>query len=65
MNLHLRLRNIFDKFEDKDWDRLIYLMGQPKLQQLLEQHTRENPLPIILKAVIKEPRLWRFGKFLF
>ncbi len=64
MNLHLRLRNIFDKFEDKDWDRLIYLMGQPKLQRLLEQHTRENPLPLVLKALWREPRLIWFGRFL-
>ncbi len=64
MNLHLRLRNVFDKFEDKDWARLIYLIGQPKLQRLLEQHTRENPLPLVIKALWREPRLVWFGRFL-
>ncbi len=64
MNLHLRLRIIFDKFEDKDWDKLIHLIGQPKLQRLLEQHTRENPLPLVIKALWREPRLLYFAKFL-
>lgn len=64
MNLHLRLRKMFDRFEDKDWDKLIYLIGQPKMQQLLEQHTRENPLPLVVKTLFKEPRLVWLGRFL-
>lgn len=64
MNLHLRLRRIFDKFEDRDWDKFIFLLGQPKLQRLLEQHTRENPLPLIIKALWREPRMVGFAKFL-
>jgi geranylgeranyl reductase family protein len=64
MNLHLRLRNVFDKFEDKDWDKLIKILGKPKMQRLLEQHTRENPLPLVVKALLNEPRLLYFGKFL-
>jgi len=65
MDLHLRIRKIMNKFSDKDWDRLVSIIKQPKMQRLLEEHTRENPLPIVLKALIKEPRLWLFGKLLF
>lgn len=65
MNLHLRIRKIMNKFSDKDWDRLVSIIKEPKMQKLLEEHTRENPLPIVLKALIKEPRLWLFGKRLF
>ncbi|MBI4980858.1 hypothetical protein HZC30_04860 [Candidatus Woesearchaeota archaeon] len=64
MNLHLRLRRIFSKFEDKDWDKLVKILGKPKMQKLFEQHTRENPLPLVVKALFREPRLLYFVKFL-
>lgn len=63
MELHLKLRRMFNKFEDKDWDKLISLINQLKIQRLLEKHTRENPLPLVIKTVIKEPRLLYFMKF--
>mgnify|MGYP001572780589 FL=1 len=65
MDLHLKIRKILNKFKDEDWDKLLEIIKQPKMQKLLEQHTRENPLPLVIKALIKEPKLWRFGKFLF
>lgn len=65
MRLHLRLRKMFNKFSDKDWDKLVGLLGQEKLQNILQEHTRENPLPLVMKALWKEPRLLWFGKFLF
>jgi len=64
MNLHLHLRKIMNKFSDQDWDRLIEILSSPRMQKLLEKHTRENPLPLVLKSLFLEPRLWRFGKFL-
>jgi len=65
MDLHLRIRKVMNKFSDKDWDRLVSIIKQPKMQKVLEQHTRENSLPLVFKALIKEPRLWLFGKLLF
>ena len=63
LKLHLKLHHIFDKFTDKDWDKLVKYINQPKIQKILETHTRENPLPILLKALIKEPRFLFFGKY--
>ncbi|MFA6461293.1 MAG: NAD(P)/FAD-dependent oxidoreductase [Candidatus Woesearchaeota archaeon] len=65
MNLHLRLRKIFNKFSDKDWDNLIEILAGKKMKKLLSQHTRDSPGPLVLKALLKEPRLWKFGKKLF
>ncbi|MBI4983548.1 NAD(P)/FAD-dependent oxidoreductase [Candidatus Woesearchaeota archaeon] len=65
MNFHLRLRKIFNKFSDEDWDKLLSLLNRPKIQRLLERYTRENPLPLVVKALITEPKLWYFSKFLF
>lgn len=64
MDLHLKLKKMFDKFEDGDWDRLILLLKQPKIRKLMEQHTRDNPLPLVVKTLFKEPRLLYFVKFL-
>jgi flavin-dependent dehydrogenase len=63
MHLHLHLRKMFNKFSDRDWDRLVELLGQEKMQRILQQHTRENPLPLVLKALLREPRLGWFGRY--
>ncbi len=65
MNLHLKMHNIFRKFSDSDWDNLIKLADQPRLKEILERYTRDNPLPLITKALWHEPRLLFFAKYLF
>lgn len=65
MNLHLRLHRIFRKFSDRDWDRLVSYAGQPRIQKVFEAYSRDNPIPLVAKALWKEPRLLRFGKYLF
>ena len=64
LQLHLKLHHILNKFSDTDWDRLVDYINQPKIQKILETHTRENPLPILIKALIKEPRFLYFAKYL-
>ncbi len=64
LRIHLLLHNMFNKFEDKDWDKLIKYMSQPRIQKILTKHTRENPIPILTKTLIKEPRFLYFAKFL-
>ena len=63
--LHLKVHQIFDKFSDDDWDRLVVYVNQPKIQKIFEQHTRDNPIPLVLKSLLKEPRFLRFGKYLW
>ncbi len=65
MWLHLQVHKIFDKFTDEDWDRLVAYINQPRIQKVFEQHTRDNPIPLVLKSLFKEPRFLRFGKYLF
>jgi len=64
MWLHLRVHHIFDKFKDDDWDRLVSYINQPKIRKVFEQHTRDNPIPLVLKSLLREPRFLRFGKYL-
>ncbi len=64
LGLHLRLHRMFQRFSDADWNRLVSYMNQPRIQQILQTHTRENPLPILIKALVLEPRFLYFGKYL-
>ncbi len=64
LGIHLWMHRIFEKFSDADWNRLIGYMSQPRIQRILEKHTRENPLPIMMKALMCEPRFLYFGKYL-
>ena len=65
MNLHLRLRKVLNKFSDKDWDSVLKLLKQEKVRAVFEEHTRENPLPIVMKTLLKEPRFLKFVRYVF
>lgn len=65
MWLHWKVHQIFDKFSNGDWDKLVGYVNQPKIQKVFEQHTRDNPIPLVMKSLLKEPRFLRFGKYLF
>jgi len=64
LGLHLRMHRMFQKFSDADWNRLVGYMNSPRIQRILEKHTRENPRPILVKALALEPRFLYFGKYL-
>ncbi len=62
--LHLQIRKVFDRFSDTDWDRLASLMNQEKIQHIFQQHTREEPAQLLMKAVWREPRFLSYVKHL-
>lgn len=64
LKLHLSLRKAFNRFSDQDWDRLISYISQPKIQEVFEKYTRDNPVPLALNSLLKEPRLLYFVKYL-
>lgn len=64
MQMHLSVKKVLDKFSDKDWNRLVGLMGQKRITNVLHQHSRENPLPILVKTLLLEPRFLYFGRYL-
>lgn len=64
LKLHLLVRRILDKFSDDDWDRLVSYINKPTVQKVFEKYTRDNPVPLVLMAVLKEPRFLRFGKYI-
>jgi geranylgeranyl reductase family protein len=64
MWLHLQVQKIFTKFNDKDWDKLMFYVSQEKVQKVFEKYTRDNPIPLVSKVLLKEPRFFRFVKYL-
>lgn len=65
LKLHLTVRKVLTKFSDRDWDKLIAYVAQPKVQKVFEKYTRENPVSLLVWALLKEPRFLYFGKYVF
>jgi len=61
--LHLKLRNMLNKFSDKDYDYLLILMNQEKVKKILKKYDRDSPIELVLSLLLKEPRFLRFSKF--
>lgn len=61
LRLHLWMRKMLNHFSDKDYDKLIRLMDNQKVQKILYKHPREFPSKFLVKLVIAEPRLLAFG----
>ena len=63
--LHLKIRNILNKFADKDYDRLLDLMAQEKVKKILKKYDRDTPIPLVMNLLLREPRFLSFAKFAF
>jgi len=61
--LHLKIRNILNKFSDKDYDYLLNLMSQEKVKNILKKYDRDTPIPLVLNLLLKEPRFLLFSRF--
>jgi flavin-dependent dehydrogenase len=62
--LHLKARNIMDKFKKKDWNKLIGIFSKESNKKVIERFDRDNLSSFIGKIMIKEPKLWYFVKYL-
>lgn len=65
LSLHLRIRNTLNKFSDDDYDYLLGLMDQERIKTVLKKYDRDNPIPLVLNLLMKEPRFLRYAKFAF
>ena len=65
MKLHLHISKAMNKFSDKDWNKLFRYVNQHKITKVFEQYSRDNPVPLVMKALLKEPRFLYFGKYLY
>jgi len=65
MQLHLFISKIMNNFSDRDWNRLFNYINQPKIKKIFEKHTRDNPIPLVTKTLLREPRFLYFIKYIF
>ena len=63
--LHLKIRNLLNRFSDKDYDKLLDLMAQDKARRILKKYDRDTPISLVACLLLKEPRLLYFVKHLF
>jgi len=63
--LHLKIRNVLNKFSDRDYDRLLGLMNQEKVGKILKKYDRDTPIPLVANLLLREPRFLYFVKGIF
>ncbi len=63
--MHLKIREILNRFSDEDYNYLIELMEQERISSMLSKHEREYPSQFMAKMLLKEPRFLYFIKHLF
>ena len=61
---HLQIYKVMQKFEDKDYNKLIALVKQPRVKGAITEHDREFPRKLLLKLLLREPRFLHYAKFL-
>ncbi len=64
LSLHLRMRNIMDKFSDADWDFLVRIFKKKRNLEIIEKFDRDYPSRFVMKLALNEPRLLYFSRYL-
>lgn len=63
LNIHLKIRNAIDKFNDGDWNSLVRSLNDKKIIDILETKSRDNP-EFVFEMLLKKPSLLKFSKVL-
>ncbi|MCK4521018.1 MAG: hypothetical protein KAU20_00460, partial [Nanoarchaeota archaeon] len=61
--LHLKARNIMDKFSLRDWNKLIYMFNNEKTKNILENYDRDYISKFLFKLIFTNPKLLYFLKY--
>lgn len=65
LRVNLFIRKIMDKFNEKDYNKLVELFNQDKLKRVLLKYDRDDIIRLGFHALIREPRLLRYCFKLF
>lgn len=58
--MHMKIRDILNKFNDKDYGNLLKYIKQKRIKGILAKNTRESPVKLVIKMLFLEPRFIRF-----
>jgi geranylgeranyl reductase family protein len=64
LKMSLMLRNILDRFNEKDYDKMVAIVGSKRIKKILNKENRDRPSRIVFKSIIKEPKLLLFARTL-
>lgn len=62
---HLQIRKYLNRFKDNDYDKLVSMLKNNRLREILEKETRDNPSKFFVKMIKAEPKLLYFASKLF
>ncbi|MBW2982375.1 NAD(P)/FAD-dependent oxidoreductase [Candidatus Woesearchaeota archaeon] len=62
MRIHLKARKMLNNFSDKDYDKLINLVNNEKIKNILKENNRDSPFSILKKVIFAEPKLLLYIK---
>lgn len=59
---HYFVRNVMNKFNEEDWNKLINIFNKKDMKNILSKESRDEPIKILTKVLMKEPKLLLFMK---
>ncbi len=63
---HLMIHRIMlQRFKEHDYNKLVALVQQPRINRLISTHDREFPSLLLAKMGLLEPRFLQFLRFLW
>ncbi|MBR9692027.1 NAD(P)/FAD-dependent oxidoreductase [Candidatus Woesearchaeota archaeon] len=63
--MHLKIRQMLDKFSDKDYNKLLKKMQNKKIKELFKKYSRDDVKKLVFKAVLSKPSfLWYIKNFI-
>lgn len=65
LKAHLYLRNLLNKFSDKDWESLIKTFQDPRLKEALKEYNRDSPIKLLIKLFLSKPSLIKYVRYIF
>lgn len=64
LSLHLKIRNVLNRFSDEDYNLLLDLMDQEKVKKIFKKYDRDTPIPLVMNLLLREPRFLYLSKTL-
>ncbi|MBM3200016.1 NAD(P)/FAD-dependent oxidoreductase [Candidatus Woesearchaeota archaeon] len=61
LRIGLLIRKKLDRFSDHHYNHLISMLRQSKAKEILESHDRDFPLKLLVRMLIRNPKLLRFA----
>jgi geranylgeranyl reductase family protein len=62
LGMHLKIRDMLNKFDDEDYNNLLKLMRDKKIKRILGKYNRDNAKKAVFKAVIAKPSILLYIK---